>query len=1386
MEFKFPQLLIFVLVSFFSSVASGQKLNLDTFNMSNTAVFTTNVFYSVGVGKGGQIWAGTSQQGLYKNNGSIWVKSTALTNHVINDIKTDRDSGIWVAQSGSTGAQAVNGGINYFSGVTDNNTYYGGTPGLQNSPLPSRNARSVFIDTTRYNGPSFLPVIWSAHFSQLTAGISQSGGVGKGLNPASPTFNIIRSHIETTNGLGAVQSLGGSNKEIWAFAPNNYGRNEILVYNPSGVVIDSFDYKKAGSDYLPSNFQAKAIYIDKYDRKWLGMLTGGVVVYDGAWHKINFPALFQSSAFVNNNAITGDENGKVFIGTNNGLIVYDGGRVDDEKSYKLYNTTNGLPSINIRSICVDKKRNRILLATDSGIVIWKVEDEPSVKLLNPYPSLVNDDGYLSTSPKLLDTTKIVKGLATDGVSKLILYLKSSDGFTFKIADSPKDSSNGTLSYFDNEFRKYDSVRAFPNEKDTIVAVIFNSPDGFGSQYTLSGGRDVFIKIDGVNDTSKHYIAKIRLMTPPVVMVHGMWSKPDVWNTPKDNNTLAFAPYLTKAGFQNIKFADYQKDNFRTFDPENVESIFGRSAVYKAIRDGIDQYERDGILAAQVDVVGHSLGGLMTRSFAQWKTINFSKRNYKHGYVHKLITLGTPHSGSPFGPALYNNYNEVRLGPALELGAARVLSLPEIMKFMQQPIGSCHRDFNPIVAQNSALLHLKPTYETKINKVHAVIGINEQSLSDYGYAFMSALCRVAFDKSYSDVFNNDPTTDLIVKAKSQLGGLDANSAFVSTYLNTGHSYPATITETNNPSIYQKVKSLLQTNAKDFFADFFPAPVSAGNGRVANAIRVTSSTNIKGFANGTEYIKIKDISRDVVVQRNSGKEIEIAFDALGGAKVTDAVCMIQELGWYVFPNTAPYSIKVLVPDSSFLAGKLNYVILARDTTGIILGDTSYLKILPSGNFTKLELNTDVTVLDSVLREVSLRPFAFFGNPSYVSKYDVSDTSTGTKYLSMFNRVKIDGKGIVSALSPGIDTVTVTYSTESIKVAIRVENSALVNKQMNTISFDITDKKFSDILFPLTATSLGGEAVKYELISGPVELNNGIVTIKGTGTVTIKASTDGNAYFQAPSDVARSFDIVKGDQSIIFDSIVNKSVNDTVVLKAVATSSLPVTYLLVSGPAILKRDTLLLMGPGAVTVRTLQMGNENYNPANSVDRTFNVGSVLPLTLLNFSAQLLNKKTYLNWETNTDDNLLEFFVQRNVVPSNFTDIGQLPAVKSGTTTRNYSFIDVSPNPGANYYRLKIIDERGKISYSKVIALTIDKNKTRSIIFPNPVSLYLNVQLSGFSGRVSLKLVDILGRTLKGEQLTVNGTTSVTLDTHTLTTGTYSLLITSSDKNETLYFMKK
>lgn len=67
-----------------------------------------------------------------------------------------------------------------------------------------------------------------------------------------------------------------------------------------------------------------------------------------------------------------------------------------------------------------------------------------------------------------------------------------------------------------------------------------------------------------------------------------------------------------------------------------------------------KYENPTCAVVRSDVVGHSLGGIVSRSMPiSTKNKYFKNNNYKKGLIHKLITIDTPHLGSGYADGLIN-------------------------------------------------------------------------------------------------------------------------------------------------------------------------------------------------------------------------------------------------------------------------------------------------------------------------------------------------------------------------------------------------------------------------------------------------------------------------------------------------------------------------------------------------------------------------------------------------------------------------------------------------------------------------------------------------------------------------------------------------------------
>lgn len=171
---------------------------------------------------------------------------------------------------------------------------------------------------------------------------------------------------------------------------------------------------------------------------------------------------------------------------------------------------------------------------------------------------------------------------------------------------------------------------------------------------------------------------------------------------------------------------------------------------------------------------------------------------------------------------------------------------------------------------------------------------------------------------------------------------------------------------------------------------------------------------------------------------------------------------------------------------------------------------------------------------------------------------------------------------------------------------------------------------------------------------------------------------------------------------------------------------------------------------------------------------GIVLPLQLLSFVARKVEQTAFLEWTTVNEKNVDRFEVEKAVENNgNFTTMSTLKA-KGGNSQQQqlYNYTDHHPVMGWNYYRLKIIEENGNATYSRVVALLFDENGNMVTLYPNPVKQQLYVSLNSdkaYSG--SWRLTDVLGRLVNSQSMDVQkGSNLFTIDMQSLSSGSYTL----------------
>lgn len=139
---------------------------------------------------------------------------------------------------------------------------------------------------------------------------------------------------------------------------------------------------------------------------------------------------------------------------------------------------------------------------------------------------------------------------------------------------------------------------------------------------------------------------------------------------------------------------------------------------------------------------------------------------------------------------------------------------------------------------------------------------------------------------------------------------------------------------------------------------------------------------------------------------------------------------------------------------------------------------------------------------------------------------------------------------------------------------------------------------------------------------------------------------------------------------------------------------------------------------------------------------GGPVPVTLVNFSASVVNRQVQLHWKTSLEQNLQLFDVEYGVDGSVFTYAGTVQA-KNAATGAEYSFTHVTNSTGNVFYRLKMKDDNGKYRYSGTIRVDLT-GKDALLVSPSVISDgIININLANEAVYSAVEVVNSAGAIL-------------------------------------------
>lgn len=181
----------------------------------------------------------------------------------------------------------------------------------------------------------------------------------------------------------------------------------------------------------------------------------------------------------------------------------------------------------------------------------------------------------------------------------------------------------------------------------------------------------------------------------------------------------------------------------------------------------------------------------------------------------------------------------------------------------------------------------------------------------------------------------------------------------------------------------------------------------------------------------------------------------------------------------------------------------------------------------------------------------------------------------------------------------------------------------------------------------------------------------------------------------------------------------------------------------------------------------------------------AALPVELIDFSAQSIEKNITLKWKTATETNNAGFELQRSSDNQTFERLSFIEGKGTTDIVQNYSFDDdrLFINQ-VYYYRLKQIDYDGQFVYSDIVSVDFRKDTDISIA-PNPVKDKLNItNAENWKGTVNLLIFTVNGQLVQRVQYD-NPDYSISLNIQDLRAGMYHVQIVSNNQTVTQRFVK-
>jgi hypothetical protein len=523
-------------------------------------------------------------------------------------------------------------------------------------------------------------------------------------------------------------------------------------------------------------------------------------------------------------------------------------------------------------------------------------------------------------------------------------------------------------------------------------------------------------------------SKVRLLSPPVVLVHGVWSDGSAWKP--------LEPPLENAGFRvcNGCLPDYgTHDAAPNFDPLEIhspESRYVSDVVIGGINAALKEDRTNGIAATQVDGIGHSMGGVVLRARMAIPSNGGTRdplrpNNMLKGDLHKIITVGSPHKGSTLVNWLIEHQCDT-----VQLRALNPPTIGEVLATMGKPIKGAIYGFQ------TASRPLQNIGRTLV-PAHAIVGIAPpESQTEEALKTMVRLNTSRDPQGnpwdFDTIGKGEGKHDTIVNDYSQLGGIAFPDA-ITTIQGIVHADVTgknDIGETESPAVWERVIQLLRDPIDKSFTIFQQHVPDPNDPVLGDCTQSRAPKSLAGVPRATALTATITPPSGTVVR--PGSTVMVTLSAPGAQAVEGALFIAGDQA-EVVSGSGPFTHSWVVPAKK--AGRVDVHLWTFGKTAENYGGDTY--VLVQSQQAPASLSVTPSEVSLTHRDARVQ-LIVTGNYPDSSSLRVTSGTAGTTYTTLSGNasvIRVSADGLIEPVATGSDSVRVTNSGVSVVVPVTV---------------------------------------------------------------------------------------------------------------------------------------------------------------------------------------------------------------------------------------------------------------------------------------------------------------------------------------------------------------